>query len=179
MVIVINKAGMVISLKEWQKAYGLPENSQKIGKYFSLTERKFAQDIKDYGQLVVNEQLIRFLDRLREKWKKPININSFNRDDAKQQELTAAGYRAAKFSPHVVKMAADVDTESALESRQLAMLAEGVAKELGIKIRIGIEDYIKAGQTFVHFDVCPEYYAKGKPFHVEQHPVQWETEIKW
>jgi uncharacterized protein YcbK (DUF882 family) len=179
MVIVIDKTGKEISLKEWQHKYGLPENSTKIGKFFSTTERKFQQDLKDYGKLVVNEQLIRFLDRLREKWAKPITINSFNRSPEKQAQLTAAGYRTASFSPHMVFMAADVDSGSALESRQLAMLAEGVSKELGIKIRIGLEDYIKAGQTFVHFDVCPEYYAKGKPFHTEPHPIQWESAIKW
>lgn len=179
MVTAITKSGKEITLKEWQKLYGLPENSQKIGKFFSLTERRFVQDLKDYGKLIVNEQLMRFADRLREKWKKPINFNSFNRDDKKQEELTAAGYRTAKYSPHVVKMAFDADTESALESRMLASMAEGVAKELGIKIRIGVEDYIKAGQTFVHFDVCPEYYAPGKPFHGEPHPQAWESSIKW
>lgn len=179
MVIVTTKEGKEISLKDWQKKYGLPENSTKIGKFFSTTERKFAQDLADYGTLRVNEQLMRFMDRLREKWGKPLVVNSFNRSPEKQAQLQAAGYRAAQFSPHMVYMAVDLDTGSALESRQLAMAGEGVAKELGIKIRIGLEEYIKAGQTFVHFDCCPEYYAKGKPFHGQTHPVQWESAIRW
>lgn len=179
MVIVTTKEGTEISLKDWQKKYGLPENSQKIGKFFSLTERKFAQDLKDYGTLQVNELLMRFMDRLREKWGKPLNVNSFNRSPEKQAQLTADGFRTASYSPHMVFMAVDLDTTSALESRMLANMADGVAKELGIKLRIGVEDYIKAGQTFVHFDVCAEYYAKGKPFHGQTHPAQWESAIRW
>lgn len=179
MVIVTTKEGLEISLKDWQKKYGLPENSTKIGKFFSTTERKFQQDIKDYGTLRVNELLMRFMDRLREKWKKPLIVNSFNRSPEKQAQLQADGYRAANYSPHMVYMAVDLDTTSALESRMLANMGEGVAKELGLKVRIGVEDYIKAGQTFVHFDVCPEFYAKGKPFHGQTHPIQWEAAIRW
>lgn len=174
MVIVTTKEGTEISLKDWQHKYGLPENSTKIGKYFSTTERKFAQDLQDYGKLVVNELLMKVLDRFREKLKKPVSINSFNRSAEKQAELTAAGFKTAKFSPHEVFLAADIDTSSALESRMYRSLLEGVSKELGIKIRIGCEQYIKVGQSFVHVDVCPEYYAKGKPFHGKPHPEAWE-----
>jgi len=179
MVKAISKSGHEMTLKEWQKFYGLPENSQKIGKYFSTTERKFAQDIAEFGGLVVNELLMKVLDRFREKLKKPVNINSFNRSAAKQAELTAAGFRTAKFSPHEVFMAADIDTDSPIESRTYANMIKGIANELGIKIRVGVEDYIKAGQTFIHVDVCPEYYAKGKPFHSKPHPLQWESAITW
>lgn len=177
--VVITKEGKEITLKEWQKMYQLPENSTMIGRHFSTTERIFARDLKDYGTLVVNEQLMRVMDRFRDRIKKPVNVNAFNRNEAKQAELAAQGLRTATHSPHVVFMAVDIDTTSALETREFVRELDGVAKELGIKIRIGYEDYLKIGQTFVHVDVCPEYYAKGKPFNNHPHPVQWESPIKW
>lgn len=178
-VVVITKAGTEITLKEWQKIYQLPENSTMFGKHFSTTERIFSRDIKDYGKLVVNELLIRVLDRFRSRIKKPIVINSFNRDDRRQDQLTQQGLRTAKYSPHVVFMAADIDTASALDTREYIRELDGVSKELGIQIRLGYDDYLKNGQTFVHLDVCPEYYAKGKPYHGMPHPIQWETSIRW
>lgn len=178
-VVVVTKLGKEITLKEWQKLYQLPENSTMIGKHFSTTERIIARDIADYGRIVVNEQLMRVLDRFREKIKKPVNINSFNRDENKQAALTEQGLRTATHSPHVVFMAVDIDTTSALETREYVRILEGVGKELGIKIRLGYDDYLNNGQTFIHLDVCPEYFSKGKPFHYRPHPIQWESEIKW
>ncbi|MGZ8535732.1 MAG: hypothetical protein ACXWV4_09360, partial [Flavitalea sp.] len=60
-----------------------------------------------------------------------------------------------------------------------AKLLEETAKELGIKARFGFRQYLAKGDTFVHVDVCPEFYAKGKPLFKEQHPAVWENEIKW
>lgn len=179
-VVIISKAGTEMTLKEWQKLYQLPENSTMIGKHFSTTERIFERDIKDYGRLVVNEQLIRVMDRFRSKIGKPVNINSFNRDENKQAQLTAQGLRTATQSPHVVFMAVDIDTTSPLETREYVRVLEGVSKEIGIRIRLGYDDYLNNGQTFIHLDVCPEYFAKGKPFHYRQHPHQWEDgSLRW
>jgi len=176
---IINKAGLPIPLEEWQKQYGLIVGSDEIGRFFKASESRFAQDIQQYHGLIVNELLMRVLDHFRATIKKPITINSFNRDEKKQQELKEAGYKAATYSPHVVKMAADIDTKSPEESRAYAIMLQRCALELNIKIRIGYEQYIKAGQTFVHVDVCPEYYAPGKPLNKTFHPVQWEKVITW
>lgn len=199
-VIVITREGHQITLDAWQKIYGLPAGSLQIGRYFSLEERRFALDVDLYGRLVVNELLIRFLDGLRIAWGKAISINSFNRDEAKQRSLTAGGFRTAASSPHVVKeeccvitgahptqeesvitggTAADVDTTSDDETYKLVKVARQVADILQINVRIGYKDYMRKDHTFVHFDVCPEYYAPGKPWHDEPHPAPWEKVIEW
>ena len=177
-VIIVTKEGKTITLDAWQKAYGLPLGSDKIGTYYSLKEPKLAEDLEDYDELVVNELLIRFLDALRAETG-PKVINSFNRNQAKQDSLYAQGLKTAKTSPHVVYMAADIDTKTAQQTRDLAKAAEVLAKRMGIKIRIGTELYLKRGQTFMHVDVCPEFYGKGKPFHNHAHPTEWESPLKW
>ena len=178
-VVVVLKDGSKTSLENWQKLYNLEVGSKKIGKYFSLDEPRFASDLKAYGELVVNEQLIRLLDAFREKVNLPISLNSFNRSEAHQAELRAQGFKAAINSPHVAKMAADIDTVNATQTRNWAKTIQEVAKQKGIKVRIGFEQYLSVGQTFIHVDVCPEFYAKGKPFSAQAHPTQWEFELMW
>jgi hypothetical protein len=188
-VIVLTRKGAYITLPEWQKLYGLPVGSEKISKYFSLSEYRFKKDIEQFGQLVVNELLMRVLDRYRERKKAPVNINSFNRDQAKQDELKKEGYRTAITSPHVVKMAVDIDTPGIEDAgswakaqeinHQQVKLVKQAADELDIKIRIGNKQYLNEGQTFIHIDVCPEFYAPGMPFHGSNHPFVWERTITW
>jgi hypothetical protein len=178
-VIVITREGKEISLEAWQKTYNLQPGSSRIGEYFYLTESRFKQDLDLYGKLVVNELLIRLLDAIRKASDHPLTINSFNRDEAHQAQLRSEGYRAATTSPHVAKMAADIDTLSFDDSRKLAKKIREVADIVKIKVRVGVEQYIQAGQTFVHIDVCPEYYAHGRPFHGQPHPAVWEKEIIW
>lgn len=174
---VITRAGTEITLPEWQAQYNIA--NEQIGRNFSLTESRFKTDLALYGELVVNELLIRILDSFRESVGMPVTINSFNRSQEKQDELTAEGFKTAKVSPHVAKMAADIDTKTVEQTREWAKRLKVVGKLLGIKVRVGSEQYIKAGQTFVHVDVCAEYYALGKPFHGTPHPIQWEREISW
>lgn len=173
---IITRAGTEINLPEWQAQYNIA--NEQIGRNFSLTESRFKTDLVQYGELVVNELLMRFLDAFREAVG-PITINSFNRNQEKQNELKAEGFKTAKYSPHVAKIAADIDTKTVEQTREWARKAKEVAAAIGIKIRVGSEQYIKAGQTFIHVDVGPEYYAKGKPFHEQFHPVQWESQICW
>lgn len=170
---VITREDKLITLEVWQALYGLED--LRIGEYFSCTEKKFKQDLADYGKLYVSELLIRVADEVRRRWGKPLCVNSFNRNDAKQAALKASGARAATTSPHVVYLAMDLDTTSVEESRKLAALILKVGKELGIKVRVGFEDYIAEGQTFVHFDVTPEYYGKGRPRCKTPHPKAWEV----
>lgn len=182
MITVILRDGTETTLAEWQKIYGLPVGSEQIGVYFSLQDGKIAENLRQYGKLVINELLIRVLDAYRKKTGVACILNSFNRSEAKQAELqNNPNFAAATFSPHVVFMAADINAVSSTETNYKAQTILQVAKELKIKIRVGWREYLnlKSPMTFVHVDVCPEYYAKGKPFHDRKHPVQWENEVTW
>lgn len=195
---VMLRDGSMISLEQWQTMYDLDPKSDKIGRYFSLSENRFQNDISLFGELIVNELLIKVLDGYREITRKPVIINSFNRSQEKQDQLRKGKFRAATHSPHVVKMAADVDTPGVLElmmkngwpKEKASLQAERInydeviylrraASKLQIKIRVGHKEYLSIGQTFFHVDVCPEFYAAGKPFHHIEHPKVWETENTW
>lgn len=178
-VIVVLRDGTETTLENWQKMYGLKPGSDSIGRFFSLKDKRLAADIKEYGKLVVNELLIRVLDAYREATGEPAIINSFNRNDAKQKSLVEAGFRAAVFSPHVEKMASDVDTVSKEQTYKRVEILREVAAQLRIKIRIGFQEYLNKGQTFIHIDVCPEFYAPGKPYNQKIHPAAWEMAISW
>jgi hypothetical protein len=185
---VITREGTVISLEAWQKLYNLPVGGSRIGEFFYLTEARFKKDLELYGELIVNELLIRFLDALRKASNNPVDLNSFNRSQEHQEELTKEGFRTATFSPHVVRKtgsvisgacAADIDTTSDEESFALVKRIKEVSSIVKIKVRIGYKQYMQAKQTFVHVDVCPEYYAPYKPWHSLPHPRVWEMEITW
>lgn len=178
-VFVILKDGSQCSLEEWQNLYGLPVGSDSVGRHFSLKDPKLAQDLRDYGQLIVNELLVRVMDAFREAIDLPLTINSFNRTEEKQAALRAAGYQAAEHSPHVAKMAVDINTTSPTQTRAWVVILKNTAAQRGIKIRIGSEQYLSVGQTFIHFDVCPEFYAKNKPFNKQVHPAAWEQVTYW
>lgn len=178
-VTVVLRDGSEVSLAEWQKIYDLPVDSDKIGRYFSLTESRFMRDIQDYGELVVNELLITLLDKLREALGTRIIINSFNRNKEHQDDLHRRGFKTATHSPHVAKMAADIDTTSPEQTREWVKYVKQVASILNIKVRIGFQEYLKIGQTFIHIDVCPEFYGPDKPYHRFPHPAQWEFAITW
>jgi hypothetical protein len=51
---VITAKGDTITLDQWQAIYGLPIQSNKFGKFFSLSESRFINDISSFGELVVN-----------------------------------------------------------------------------------------------------------------------------
>lgn len=188
-VIVIDKEGKVISLDDWQKQYGLTVGSTKFGKHFDLTEARFVKDMELYGEIIINEQLVRVLDQFREDVNRPITINSFNRNQEKQNELAKEGYRTASFSPHVVRksqthgitgaFAADIDTDSDEQTDREVIILSQSAKKLGLKIRIGWQEYKQKKQTFIHVDVGPEYYAPGKPWNKVVHPLAWQNEARW
>ena len=167
----------------------------KLGKFFSANERKFQDDLRRYGSLIVCEELIQVLDSFREEVGEVVTVTSFNRDDKKQAELNDnPAYKAATYSPHVVKLAADITTASlialATEPRLRKVLItimtnyyvptlKRVAKELGIRIRIGYKQYLDNGQQFIHLDVCPEYFGKGHIWYDRPHPSPWGQEITW
>lgn len=179
MVTIVRIDGTECSLSEWQSIYGLPVGGDKIGLYFSVNEPKFRENIKDYGKLVVNECLIRLLDKYRELKGSRVNINSFNRSDERQKRMVKNGERAAVVSPHVVKMASDVDTISRQDTMDQVALMKKAADILGYTIRIGYKEYLAIGKTFLHVDVCPMFFAPGKSFHKQSHPLVWERHTEW
>lgn len=196
---VILRNGDEVGLADWQKMYGLVLYSNQIGRNFSLNEFRFKMDIEQYGELIVSELLMRVMDDYRDAINTPVTVNSFNRNDEKQKQLKSQGLRAATNSPHVVKLAADLDTPGIDDLRRtrpkaskdelwnlavkinrdyVSVLRE-VAKRAKIAVRIGSEQYLKDGSTFIHLDVCPEYYGKGKPWCHFPHPAAWENAINW
>lgn len=188
MITVILRDGSETTLAEWQKIYGLPVGSEQIGIYFSLQDGKIASNLAQYKKLVVNELLIRVLDAFRKKTEVACVLTAFNRSEDKQKELqkkkNADGskvYAAATNSPHVYFMGADVAAASASETRYKAQVFLQVAKELNIKIRVGWEQYLKlpTPMTFIHIDVCPEYYGVGKPYYDKCPAEPWRYEITW
>jgi hypothetical protein len=176
---VILRDGREVRLSDWQSLYGLAPYSNNIGKFFSIREYRFQKDIEDFGELVVNELLMRVLDGFREAVEEPVRLNSFNRNEEKQMKLKEQGFKTATYSPHVVKLAADIETKDEKQTREWVKVLKQVGDILQIKIRIGSEQYLKAGQTFIHVDVCPEYYSKGKPWSHFPHPAAWENKTTW
>lgn len=178
-VLILTKDDTFISLEAWQNIYGLNIGSSEIGKHYKFTEPKFMEDLERYGMLIVCEPLIKVLDRYRELIDEINNINSFNRDEKKQDELKAAGFKTATNSPHVVKMAADCDTYSQSDTLIKVDRMKQAGIDCKIKIRIGYQQYLDEGQTFIHVDVCPMYYGKDMNRHNEPHPKAWENVITW
>lgn len=169
--------GREIPLPEWQFINGL--SGAQIGRHFYYTESKFLENIQDYGKLVVSAQLMAVADKYRDMKGMPVRVNSFNRSRSKQEQLLKDGYKAAQVSPHEYFLAMDVDTDTEHETRLNAAMIREAAKQLGIKVRIGFEQYLKAKQTFIHFDVCPEFFGKEGVWYSKPHPKQWENEITW
>jgi hypothetical protein len=207
---VILKDGRRVRLSDWQMVYGLAPYSNNIGKHYTITEPKFQENLNEYGELIVHELLIRWMDGYREAINAAVNVNSFNRNLAKQAELRAQGYRAAETSPHLVyhdgegnfsngATAVDCDTPGIDDlkknrpgvsrdelwkiavkiNRESARIAREVADKLKIAVRIGSEQYLQKGHTFIHVDVAPEFYAPGKPWNKYKHPKQWEKKTNW
>ena len=169
---IILKNGQRISFREWQKQNGLKDD--RFSKYFSFLDRKLNR--RDFQ---LSELLFPIVDEFRKRVKKPVRINSGYRSQEEQDDLRKRGHRAAKFSPHVQGMALDIDTISKTETYTHVRILEQISKELDIKIRIGFRKYLKDGNTFIHFDVCPEYFAQGKPFHHLKHSEAWERQARW
>jgi uncharacterized protein (UPF0210 family) len=170
---IINRDGSIIPLDEWQEIYNLPAGTNMIGRFYGIGEHAI------YNNSTVAAPLILLLDKFRELKGRAVNINSLYRTEEHQQQLKELGYRAASVSPHVQGMAADVDTISEQDTYDTVSLLKKAAKQLGFKIRLGYRTYLSDGNTFVHVDVCPEYYAQGKPYYGDEHPKQWENSIVW
>lgn len=164
---IISGTGHLTDLKIWQQFRGL--KGDKISDNFLWTE------FDHKGELILSEILIDLIQVVRLRWKKPLVPNSGYRTQEKQNELKEQGYRTATTSPHVKGMAVDLETKTAKETKELAELVLLTARQLKLGARVGFRQYLNNGQTFVHVDICPEYYGKGKPWHDHIHPAVWET----
>lgn len=174
---IIMQNGQIIPLATWQDLMNLP--SEFITNNYRLDYYVMQNGVKVYpfANFEVSCYVLELLNALYDKDYKV--INSLYRSDAKQKELLKTNSNAAKISPHVFGMAADVDSKDSKDTITLSQLVKKLAAELGIKVRLGYTQYIAKGNSFVHFDVCPEYYAEGKPYHNINHPKPWETQIEW
>jgi len=178
-VFILKPDGNRVPLIQWQEERGYEIGGARISKHFWFTESKFMQDLQDYGELIVCELLMQVADKYRDLKAAAVHVNSFNRNRDKQKQLLKDGFKAAAFSPHEFCLAIDVDTTTEEETRLNAAMVREAAKQLGIKVRIGFEQYLKQKNTFIHFDVCPEYFAPGAVWHHIKHPKQWEIENQW
>lgn len=168
---ILTATGKRITLNDWQHINHLPKD--KVATYFYISE------LDCNGELLIAAPLLNLLDKFRERIGRPVTINSGYRTMEKQAQLKAAGYLAAATSPHTVGMAADIDTVNRVQTMAVVLLLKKIAAENGYKIRLGYNQYLRAGQTFVHVDVCPMYYAAGQSLHSASHPKVWEKENEW
>lgn len=176
-IVALTLNGDYITLEQWQKQYGLSGN--QIGKYFSFMENKFRENIEDYGKLIVCEPLMIFMDTYRELKGARVIVNSFNRSPEKQASLLGQGFKTAKVSPHVAKMAVDLDTEDEADTKAQVVLVRQAAAQRNLRIRVGWMDYMAKGGSFIHVDVAPMYYDKHGVWHNEEHPPAWELQNEW
>lgn len=206
-VIILTLDGRHITLNEWQKLYGLPIGSDLVGKYFSYKETRFIEDITLYGVVIIAEPLIIVLDEYRHITGVPAILSSLNRNDAKQLELLKLeeeenarrkkldpSYKPdklrAEISPHVFKLAADVDVKNKAQVLARVPAMRLAARNKNIRIRIGYMAYLKKHDelaaegkpdqwTFIHVDVCPMYFGPGGVWHKDPHPKVWEIQNEW
>lgn len=163
---ILDGNGNLMPLKEWQQFRGL--KGDKISDNFTASE------FDNEGELILSESLIDFLQMVRSRWGKPLKINSGYRTQEKQDALKKQGYKTATTSPHIEGMAADIDTSDKTETVKLVNVIKQVSAALNFPVRIGYKQYMNAGQSFVHVDVCPKYFSDGMPFHKKAHPSAWE-----
>jgi uncharacterized protein YcbK (DUF882 family) len=182
---IILRDGSSVSLAEWQLRNNLPPD--KAMPQFSVRELGLHKE-----NARITEQLLLLLQKVRDIRNKSTKINEGFRSPAEARALHdryAAMMRAGTLnasknpaslnSPHTQGMAADIDESSPESVRKLEADIRKAAAELGFSIRIGIRQYLGAGMTFVHVDVCPEFFAPGKPFHLRPHPAAWRNPITW
>ena len=152
---------------------------QQFADHFSVSERIFQQNLHDYGSVFICSELFYILDKTREFKKEPMILSSLNRSEKKQQQLITQGARAAQSSPHVVKLAADIDCSGKADTLRTVQFIREAMQDTGIKCRIGFQKYLAVGQTLVHVDVCPEYFAEGEIWHTQLHPKVWEQALEF
>jgi len=167
---VLLKNGDIVELSEWQKANGQKENW--------LSYRLAVNEVADKRHLLVSEYLIEVFEKIRTLWGKPLIINSGYRTEAHQVKLVEdPRYKAAISSPHCRGYALDIDTKSKAETLELLDCIRSLDIDF---IRIGWENYLNAGQTFIHIDIAPFYHGYGRVLFAEPVKPSWrESGKEW
>lgn len=179
MIKIIKKDGKIVDLRTWQVYYDL-DNLSMIGKFFSINEKPFKSHVLIKEDYLISETLIKIIDETRNEFGKPIHLSRVFSTPSQQDAIKKQyGSVAAKISPHEEGMGADIDVNTRSEVMAIVKILRMIARQDMIKIRIGHDTYLKKGMTIVHVDVCPEYFAKGKPYHERKHPLPWENQIEW
>lgn len=169
---ILSSEGVIETIETYQKRKGLA--ADKIGKYFSLSESKFQ------GSFLLAEPLLLIADAYREALGSGVTINSAFRTEAKQVELKNQGFKTALFSPHCLGIAFDFNANSKSDVLQKANLLKTVSKKLKIPVRLGYNQYLAIGQTFVHCDIAPFYFGAGRMFElVGKEFIDWASPINW
>ena len=112
-------------------------------KYFNYYEFD-SPDIQGSGQLM-DSKILEMLDEVRDKFDKPITINSGYRTQAYNEELASKGYKASANSSHLKGLAVDIACNNSADRFDLM----NCLLDVGFN-RIGI------GNTFIHADIDPD-----------------------
>lgn len=150
---IILVSGEIISLETWL----FRNQKNKLAEYFSESEVPFSRE-----NWILHESLFAVIDELRRQMGKPVRINSAYRSETEQARLQRSPeFAAAKNSPHCWGLAVDIDTATDKESDLVADKLAKIAASFGLKYRIGVQEYKKHKQTFVHFDIAPTMFGPG------------------
>ena len=165
---IIDNSGNYVNIEDWRKSYNV--KAPNVVKYFAIGEPHINEDTIVAGKLMV------LLDRFRQLKGEPVLLNSLYRTQEKQTQLIKDGFRAAKTSPHVRGMAADIHVKNKEDAINSINLLNRAAADLRFVIRLGYDTY---NYAFIHVDVCPEFYGKDKCWHNKSHPPVWEGYTTW
>jgi len=150
------------------------------GEFFKAAELYDAPPYEPEEKLIFGP-ILQVADEIRRRWGRPIPCTSGVRTPEKQRLLIRRGLSTAKHSPHVYRIAMDLDVATPQETRDLAALARRVSKDLGIPIRIGWMLYLRRGQTFIHIDCGPlvAYLAHREGLIPEGVKEAWLQVTEW
>lgn len=109
-------------------------------RYFNYTEFDSPDELGSGKNM--NPLILEMLDQAREKFDKPIKINSGYRTQAYNENLKARGYKASPNSSHLKGLAVDIHCNNSKDRFELI----DILLDVGFN-RIGIAN------TFIHVDI--------------------------
>lgn len=114
----------------------------------------------------MHQGLLLAFDDVREMLGHSLLISSGRRTQEAQDDLRKSGYRAALVSSHVFGLALDVIVPNPFSDEEFANFFVGPCfARTGFIPRLGYKGYrneLGASAQWVHVDVCPSVYVKGK-----------------
>lgn len=88
-------------------------------------------------------------EKIRQQWGKPLDISSGYRCPTYQQSLWLSRASSSPLSVHIFGLAFDINVDTPDDVKSLVNIAEAIDPDL----RIGYQEYLAKGNTFVHIDV--------------------------